>query len=182
MLAWRGPAAGRLARLGMAVLPSVVALGAFLAWMAAARGSAMLPLDAQQAWDRGQLGIGLVTAAPDELSAAWELVSSGTFTAAWTATARDLVFLALYVWLLARLWRSEGGLRSPWVAYSAAVLVVPLSSGTITSMARFGLMAFPLVWPLADWIGEDRGRALRWGGAAAVVIGLLVAQLAIRSP
>ena len=113
---------------------------------------------------------------------AWDLVSSGTFTAAWTATARDLVFLALYVWLLVRLWRSEGGLRSPWVAYSAAVLVVPLSSGTITSMARFGLMAFPLVWPLADWIGEDRGRALRWGGAAAVVIGLLVAQLAIRSP
>jgi len=182
MLAWRGPPAGRLARLGMAVLPSVVALGAFLGWMAAARGSAMLPLDAQQAWDRGQLGIGVVTAAPDELSAAWDLVSSGTFTAAWTATARDLVFLALYVWLLVRLWRSEGGLRSPWVAYSAAVLVVPLESGTITSMARFGLMAFPLVWPLADWIGEDRGRALRWGGAAAVVIGLLVAQLAIRSP
>ena len=182
MLAWRGPAAGRLARLGMAVLPSVVALGAFLGWMAAARGSAMLPLDAQQAWDRGQLGIGVVTAAPDELSAAWDLVSSGTFTAAWTATARDLVFLALYVWLLVRLWRSEGGLRSPWVAYSAAVLVVPLSSGTITSMARFGLMAFPLVWPLADWIGEDRRRALYWGGAAAVVIGLLVAQLAIRSP
>jgi len=81
-----------------------------------------------------------------------------------------------------RLWRSQGGLRSPWVAYSAAVLVVPLSSGTITSMARFGLFAFPLIWPLADWLGEDRNRALRWGAVAVAVILLLVAQLAIRSP
>ena len=80
------------------------------------------------------------------------------------------------------LWRREGGLRSPWVAYSAAVLVVPLSSGTITSMARFGLLAFPLVWPLADWLGSDRGRALRWGAVAVALIVLLVLQLEIRSP
>ena len=80
------------------------------------------------------------------------------------------------------LWRREGGLRSPWVAYSAAILVVPLSSGTITSMARFGLLAFPLVWPLADWLGRDRRRALRWGAAAVVLIVLLVLQLEIRSP
>ena len=38
------------------------------------------------------------------------------------------------------------------------------------------------MWPLADWLGEDRGRALRWGAVAVAVIVLLVAQLAIRSP
>ena len=64
--------------------------------------------------------------------------------------------------LLALLWRAEGGLRSPWVAYSAVVLAVPLSSGTITSMARFGLMAFPLLWPLADWLGATPRRGARW--------------------
>jgi hypothetical protein len=164
------------------VLPSVVALGAFLAWLAVARGSALLPFEAQRAWDRGQLGIGLVTAAPDEISAAWGHLTSGTFTARWTAAIRELAFIALYVWLLVRLWREQGGLRSPWVAYSAAVLAVPLSSGTITSMARFGLMAFPLVWPLADWIGRDRGRVLRCAAAAAVLIVLLILQLEIRSP
>lgn len=177
-----GSTSGRLRRAALGALPSVAAVAAFLAWMAIARGSAALPFEAQRAWDRGQLGIGLVTAAPDEISAAWDLVAGATFTAAWTATARDVAFLALYAWLLVRLWRAEGGLRSPWVAYSAAVLVVPLSSGTTTSMARFGLLAFPLVWPLADWLGEDRSRALRWGAVAVAMIALLIAQLAIRSP
>jgi hypothetical protein len=182
LLALRDPAPGRLRRVALGVVPSVAALVGFLAWMAAARGSALLPFEAQRAWDRGQLGIGVVTAAPDELSAAWEHIANADFTAAWTAAARDLAFLALYAWLLVRLWRRESGLRSPWVAYSAAVLIVPLSSGTVTSMARFGLLAFPLMWPLADWLGEDRGRALRWGAVALAVIVLLVAQLAIRSP
>jgi hypothetical protein len=182
LLAVRGPAAGRARRVALGVLPGLVALGAFLAWMAVARGSAMLPFEAQRAWDRGQLGIGLVTAAPDEIGAAWDHISTATFTAAWHAAARDLAFLVLYVWLLARLWRSEGGLRSPWVAYSAAAIVLPLASGTITSSARFGMLAFPLVWPLADWVTADRRRA-RWCAAAAVLlIALLVAQLTQRSP
>ena len=182
MIALRDTAPGRARRVALSVLPSVAAVGAFLGWMAVARGSAFLPFEAQRAWDRGQLGIGLVTAAPRELAAGWDLVREGTVTAAYTATGRDLVFLVAYVWLLARLWRAEGGLRSPWVAYSTAVIAVPLSSGSITSMARLGLLAFPLVWPLADWIGEDPRRA-RWGAIAAVVlIALLIAQLEIRSP
>ncbi len=177
-----GPASARWRRAALAVAPSVLAVLAFLAWMAAARGSAMLPFEAQRAWDRGQLGIGIITAAPEEIAAGWDLVRQGDLTAAWHATLRDLGFLVLYAWLLVRLWRAQGGLRSPWVAYSAAVLVVPLSSGTITSLARFGLMAFPLVWPLADWVEEDRRRRPWAIGAAIVLIVLLVAQLSMRSP
>ena len=182
MLALHDPSPGRIRRAAVAVLPSVAAAGAFLAWMAVARGSAMLPFEAQRAWDRGQLGIGLVTAAPTEIAAGWELVREGTFTAAWHATIRDLAFLVGYLWLLVRLWRSEGGLRSPWVAYSAAALAIPLSSGTITSMARFGLMAFPLVWPLADWIGDDPRRIRRAAIVAVLLIVALIAQLTMRSP
>jgi hypothetical protein len=182
MLALHDPSPGRIRRAAAGVLPSALAVGAFLAWMAVARGSAMLPFEAQRAWDRGQLGIGLVTAAPTEIAAGWELVRDGTFTAAWHATLRDVAFLAGYLWLLVRLWRAEGGLRSPWVAYSAAALAIPLSSGTVTSMARFGLMAFPLVWPLADWIAEDRRRARPAAIAAVILIVALVAQLTMRSP
>jgi hypothetical protein len=182
LLALYEPSPGRPRRLALAVVPSIVAVGAFLAWMAVARGSAFLPLDAQAAWDRGRLGTGLVTAAPDEVAAGWRLVRAGHFTAAWTATFRDLGFLVLYLVLLVRLWRSDGGLRSPWVVYSAATILVPLSSGTTTSLARFGLMAFPLLWPVADWVGDDRRRR-GWTVAAAVVVtAALVAQLAIRSP
>lgn len=182
LLAVREPAPGRWRRIALSVAPSVIAVGAFLLWMAAARGSAMLPFEAQRAWDRGQLGIGIVTDMPREVAAGWDLVRDADFTAAWTATARDLAFLALYAWLLVRLWRREGGLRSPWVAYSAAVLVIPLSSGTIQSFARLGLLAFPLVWPLADWVYERPGRPRLAAAAAVLLIVLLVAQLEIRSP
>jgi hypothetical protein len=182
LLAVRGGSRGRWRRIALAVAPSVVAVGAFLAWMALARGSAMLPLEAQRAWDRGQLGIGIVTDMPREVAAGWDLVRDAHFTAAWTATARDLAFLVLYVWLLVRLWRREGGLRSPWVAYSAAVLAIPLSSGTIQSFARLGLLAFPLVWPLADWIHARPGRPRAAAAVAVALIVLLVAQLEIRSP
>jgi hypothetical protein len=182
LLAVREPSPGRWRRIALAATPSILAVGAFLAWMAAARGSALLPLEAQRAWDRGQLGIGIVTDMPRELAAGWDLVRDAHFTAAWTATARDLAFLVLYAWLLVRLWRREGGLRSPWVAYSAAVLAIPLSSGTIQSFARLGLLAFPLVWPLADWVYARPGRPRIAAAAAAVLIVVLVAQLEIRSP
>lgn len=182
LLALYGPAPGRIRRILVAVLPSVAAVGAFLVWMAIARGDPFLPLEAQRAWDRGQLGIGLFTAAPTEIAAGWELIREGDLTAAWHATARDLGFLIAYAWLLGRLWRSEGGLRSPWVVYSLAVIAIPLSSGTITSMARFGLMAFPLVWPLGDWLAEDPRRVRPAVGAAVVLTLLLVAQLTMRAP
>lgn len=182
MLALHDPSPGRIRRAALGVLPSALAVGAFLAWMAVARGSAMLPFEAQRAWDRGQLGIGLVTAAPTEIAAGWELVREGTLTAAWHATLRDVAFLAGYLWLLVRLWRAEGGLRSPWVAYSVAALAIPLSSGTVTSTARFGLMAFPLVWPLADWVGDDPRRARPAVAVAVLVTVALIAQLTMRSP
>lgn len=182
MLALGEPGPGRVRRVLWSAVPSIAAVGAFLGWMQVARGSAMLPFDAQRAWDRGQLGTGLVTAMPHEIAAGWDLVRDMNFTAAWTATFRDLAFLVLYAWLLARLWRREGGLRSPWVAYSAAVLLIPISSGTITSFARLGLLAFPLVWPLADWVHERPGRPRAAAALAVVLIVVLVAQLEIRSP
>ncbi|MGD9696749.1 MAG: hypothetical protein AB7V42_13955 [Thermoleophilia bacterium] len=183
LLALYRPAPGRLRRLAAAVLPAIVAVGCFLGWMAAERGSALLPLDAQKAWDRGQVGVGIVTELPREIGAGWDLVASATFTAAWHATLRDLAFLGLYAWLLVLLWRREGGLRSPWVVYSAAALLIPLSSGTITSTARFGLMAFPLMWPLADRVAALDPRRRAWLVAGAVaVIALGVAQLTMRSP
>lgn len=178
-----GPGLGpRLRRVAAAALPSVVAVGAFLGWMAAARGSALLPFEAQRAWDRGQLGIGLVTSAPDEIRAGWDHILNGTGGAAWHATIRDLVVLAVALVLLVMLWRAEGGIRSPWVAYSVVVLAVPLSSGTITSGARFSLMAFPLVWPLADWVGRDERRRAAAVAVAVLLIVLLVLQLLMRSP
>jgi hypothetical protein len=181
-LAWREGREGRAGRVAVALAPSAAALAAFLGWMQVARGDLALPLRAQHAWDRGQPVVGLVTALPSEVAAGARHLAALDFSARWTAAIRDLAFLALYVALLRALWRREGGLRSPWVAYSALVLAIPLSSGTITSIARFGIVAFPLAWPLADALGGE-GRRWAWAAGAAVVLtALMVAQLDIRSP
>jgi hypothetical protein len=182
LIAWRWPGPGRGHRVALALLPSALALAGLLAWMQVARGSWSLPFAAQEAWGRGGPVTGLVTAGPSELAAAWDHVIHGELTAQWTSAARDLAFGALYVWLLVRLWRSEGGLRSPWVAYSALVIALPLSSGSVISLARFGLMAFPLAWPLAQWLERDERRPRLAAAAAVVLTVLFVAQLAIRSP
>lgn len=178
-----GPRADRVRGAALAVLPSLLAMVGFLAWMQSTRGSWDLPFTAQGAWQRAPLVIGLITYLPVEVGDAVASIATLDASAQWTAAIRDVGFTALYLVLLARLWRMEGGLRSPWVIFSAGALALPLSSGSFTSMARFGLLAFPLAWAGAGWIEEGGVRRRRWCAAAAVVLTVLgVAQLLIRSP
>jgi hypothetical protein len=182
MMALQGPPGRRLRRAVLAVAPAILALIAFGAWMWAARGSPFLPFAAQGAWDRGQVVIGLVTALPGELAAAADQVWHLQAHSGWTSAIRDVGFSALYIALLVALWRHEGGLRSPWVAYSAAALAIPLSTGSFASMARFGILAFPLMWPLARHLDAAPRRRTLAFAAAVLLMALLVAQLRIRAP
>lgn len=178
----RDPRPGRPWRLALATLPTLAAVTLFLAWMRLERGSATLSFEAQAAWDRGALGVEMVGRLVNEAGALLVRLAEGHITLSWTADLRDILFTAVYVALVVLLWRMFGGVRSPWVVYSVAMLAIPLSSGTFTSMARMGLLAFPLIWPLADWIGRDP-RRVRPAVAVAVAFMLLgVAQLALRSP
>lgn len=202
MLAWYAGDEGRRTRLIKAILPVAVVGLAFLVVMQVRQGGWDLPLRAQAAWGRGQLGVGLLSLLPGDLGQALgglfggDLIGSrdllgketlaelsGLTAGDWSSVVRDVLFGVLYVFLLARLWRSEGGLRSPWVLYSFLVLVVPLSSGSVTSLARLGLLAYPLAWPLAAWLGEGGPGRRRWTAVAAVaLIVLMTAQLAAQSP
>lgn len=177
------PRPRRIRRAALCMLPSLVLMVGFLAWMQSTRGSWSLPFTAQGAWQRAPLIIGLVTYLPNEIGQAIVATATLDFSSAWTAMARDIGFTALYLLLLRRLWRMEGGVRSPWVLYSAGALALPLSSGSFTSMARFGLLAFPLAWAGADWItvGGPRRRAL-CASVGILLTVLVVAQLLIRSP
>lgn len=182
-LASEAPRPARIARAAAGGLPAVALLAGFLAWMQVARGSWRLPLDAQEAWDRGPLVIGLFTNLPGEVWAGVERLVTLDVGAAWTAAIRDVGFSVVYVLLLLRLRRMAGTWRDPWVAFSALCLALPFSSGSFTSMARFGLLAFPLAWAAADWLQEGGpGRRRAAVLAAVAVTVLLVAQLAIRSP
>ena len=202
MLAWYAGSDGRRIRLVKAALPAAVVMLAFLGYMQFRQGAWSLPLQAQAAWGRGQLGVGLLSLLPADLGRALgglfggDLIGSrdllgketiaeltGLSVGDWSAVLRDVLFGVIYVFLLARLWRREGGLRSPWVLYAFLVLVVPLSSGSVTSFARLGLLAYPLAWPMAEWLGEGGPARRRWTAVAALgLIALMVAQLATQSP
>lgn len=202
MLAWAMGTEGRRRRMLKALLPTALVGVAFLAYMQFRQGGWNLPLEAQAAWGRGQLGVGLLSLLPAELGQAvgglfgGDLIGSrdllgketiseltGLSVGDWSSVARDVIFGVIYVFLLARLWRREGGLRSPWVLYAFLVLVVPLSSGSVTSFARLGLLAFPLAWPMAEWLGEGGPSRRRWSIVAAIAVtALMVAQLAGQAP
>jgi hypothetical protein len=60
---------------------------------------------------------------------------------------RDVVLIAAYGLLLAL--AARAGIDRPWVAAGAAVIVLPLFTGSIESEGRFGLLALPVYWSLA---------------------------------
>ncbi|MSO44705.1 MAG: hypothetical protein EXQ74_05300 [Thermoleophilia bacterium] len=202
MLAWSAGDEGRRRRLLMAVVPTAVVLITFVAIMQVRQGAWDLPLRAQAAWGRGQLGVGLLSLLPEHLGTALggalggdligtrdllgkETISelSGLTAGDWSAVGRDAFFGVVYVCLLAQLWRREGGLRSPWVLYSFLILVVPLASGSVTSLGRIGLLAYPLVWPMAEWLGEGGHNRRRWVVAGAIILTtLMMVQLVSQSP
>jgi hypothetical protein len=62
-------------------------------------------------------------------------------------------------------------------------LGIPLLSGSYSSMMRFGLVAFPLVWPVAEWLGQGGSRRRAWVISATLLVTvLLVLQLKVTSP
>jgi hypothetical protein len=169
-------------------LPALFVVAAFLSWMQVERGSWHLPLSAQGAWKRGPLGLSFLTGLPE---ATWHTIvtilppyNNGLLQhLVWTGAVRDLIFTIILVVLLVGLWRMEGGIRSPFVAFALLAVGVPLLSGSYDSMLRFGLVAFPLVWPFTAWL--ERGSRLRstWVMCGAVVvIAVLVVQLHVTSP
>jgi hypothetical protein len=61
--------------------------------------------------------------------------------------ARDAIFLCLY--LVALLIAARAGIPRSWIAAALLMLALPIASGSLTSEARFGLLALPVFWGLA---------------------------------
>lgn len=178
-----GPRAHRLTRAVLSFVPALCLLAGYLWWMQLTRGDWALPFEAQAAWGRGSPGIGLVTTLPSEIASSVEGLVTLDLVKWWHPVIRDGVPTAFYVCLLFRLKRMEGSWSSPWVLYSAAVLALPLSSGSFTSMTRFGLLAFPLAWAGADWIAEGgEPRLRRTLRVSAALMVLVVAEMLIDAP
>lgn len=153
----------RFRNAAVGALPGVLALVGFLAWMQIARGSWRLPLLAERAWRRPPLNARILN---HVWSSSYAIVARPierpwtdfVHWMTWSASLRDLVFTIVLVVLLAVLWRSEGTWRSPWAVYATVAVLFPLTGGSVGSMTRYSLIAFPLVWPIAKW--ANRGG--RW--------------------
>lgn len=91
---------------------------------------------------------------------------------------RDAVFFALYLALLG--YGARKRLPRAWLAAGAAIVVLPVFSGSFASVARFGLLAPPLFWTLALLV-DRRGFRLAMAVSAALLV-LGVATLPYAPP
>jgi hypothetical protein len=92
---------------------------------------------------------------------------------------RDAVFLVLYAGLIAVARRA----RIPWgwILASAAVLLLPLESGSVESVARFGLVLPPVYWGLAV-LGRRRAVTTMLLALSAVLLAAGTATLPLAFP
>lgn len=74
----------------------------------------------------------------------------------WERSLVNLAFTVGYFALAMGVFRSSKA--NGW--YSLALLVVPLVTGVLVGMPRYGAVAFPLYSVLAGWMGENRRRQL----------------------
>ncbi len=96
----------------------------------------------------------------------------------WAAGARDLMLTIVAILLLVLLWRTEHTWRSPWAMFATLAVAVPLAGGGVGGMTRYLLLAFPLIWPVADWLVRGGRRRAIWTGSLAVLVMIgLVLQL-----
>ncbi len=96
------------------------------------------------AWSKAEVAWGRSFSIDGPVRAAQELFAASAHHNEWIY--RDLAFCLLYLGLLV----AAGWARVPWpwLLCGAAMVLLPLGSGTFTSDGRFGLLALPAFWGL----------------------------------
>jgi hypothetical protein len=143
-------------------VPPVATYIGFLAWLQVTRGSWNLQTKAEQAWGRRSPGWASLEQLARQVRGVVTYPSAhrlgqlvdASQSAGWLDHALDLTSAIVMFALIIALWRLEGTWRSPWVIFSALVAMTSLTTGILDSEMRYGLLAFPLIWPVARWLGR----------------------------
>ena len=125
-----------------AVLAPFAAIASFSLYLWRTLGEPMAWSSAEQAWGRHFSPLGIV--------GAFDGLGRAFAHDAWVT--RDVVAAVVYLALLAAAARAR--VPWPWIASGAAIVVLPLFSGSFDSISRFGLLAPAALWGLAA-IGRD---------------------------
>jgi hypothetical protein len=117
----------------------VAAQVAFLAYLGIHTGDPLAPFHAQQhGWHRSISILPLVFA-----QTLWHSV----LLAPRFEAAVEVAFTLLWCGLFLHAWRMR--LPGEYLIYAALAILIPTSAGSLLSIGRFGLVAFPLYWALA---------------------------------
>ena len=151
-----------------AVLAAPIALATFPIYLRWALGDASAWTQAEHAWGRSFAFRGVFHTF---VNLPRELGHNGWFV-------RDLVFLFIYVGLMVLAYR--GGVPVSWVVAAALIVLLPLTSGSIASIARFGLLAPAIFWGLATFTERPRvHRCLRYGSLVLLAASTMAIPLAV---
>jgi hypothetical protein len=162
-LGWRRWREGRrrpVDYLPLLLLPAAeLAFFAYLGWRT---GDPLAHLHAQErGWGRGVSALPIVMA-----QAGWDAVVDHHLR-----YLVHLAFTVLWCWLFYRAWRSR--MPAEYLIFAALLVLLPTSGGLLVSMGRFGMVAFPLFWALADAGRDERvDTAIRF--AFPLLLGALV--------
>jgi hypothetical protein len=126
-------ASGRAIGAAFAPVASIATFPLYLGW---ALDNPTAWSGAQQAWGRSFSLDGIVRASR-------QLFERGSTPWLW----RDVAFCLIYLALLVAARRIE--ISWPWLVASAALILLPLTSGTFMSDSRFGVLALPVYWGAA---------------------------------
>jgi len=162
---WPQASAGERTRALWAAIAAPAALAGLAAYQRSTVGDALAFSHAQRMWGRW-FSIGGIDRTLTELLHAPELHREWIY--------RDLTFLVGYLacLFLAR----RAGVPRSWVLAGALILLLPLWSGSVTSVARFGLLVPPVYAGLARL---GRNRALDWSLRATAAALLCVGSATI---
>jgi hypothetical protein len=164
-IAWRQWAALTPARRGVAlaaVLAPAAALGSFSFYLGRTVHDPLAWSKAERAWGRHFSPLGLVHAAGG---------LGGAFAHdAWVV--RDVAAVVVYLLLIAA--AARAGVAWPWLASGAAIVVLPLFSGSFDSAGRFGLLAPAPFWGLAALGRSPAVDRLVLGTSLVLLVGSVV--------
>jgi hypothetical protein len=144
-LAWRAHRAGGTWRAYAPLLLPVAAEAAFAGYLGVHTGDPLAPLHAQKhGWHRSISILPVVFA-----HTLWHgVLHHGRLDA-----GVDVAFTLIWCGLFVHAWRMHP--PGEYLVYAALVILIPTSAGTLLSIGRFGLVAFPLFWALGD-LGRTR--------------------------
>lgn len=159
-VAWKSQPPARLYRLALAFVPPLL-FGGYIVWMGLSVGDPLAFFKSfSMTWGR-------TAGTPIQAFTVYfsgEPVSLFGWSPAWHDLIMTLFYLALSLFLL----RDEK--MRLWGIFALTAILIPIASGSLLSMPRYGAVIFPFYILLARWADRLPKQVLVYGGAAAFAL------------